>query len=71
MKQVSVPAHEVERVFRFLERVHHLMHQPMHYKDPEYVEAFAINNYPELKDLYYDIVWNWLPEEVRRDIEDG
>jgi len=47
------------------------MHQPMHYKDPEYVEAFAINNYPELKDLYYDIVWNWLPEEVRRDIEDG
>ena len=43
----------------------------MKYEDPELVKAFAEANYKEIRDLYYNVVWEWLPESVKAEIEDG
>jgi hypothetical protein len=69
--QVHVPIDEVVRVFRFLEKLHELMHQPLAYQNAQQVKAFIDVNYPELKELYYNVVWNWLPEQVKSHIEEG
>jgi len=69
--QLQVPLDEVLRVFRFLEKLHGLMHQPMAYQDPRQVEAFVDASYLEIKDLYYKVVWNWLPVPAQVDIEAG
>jgi hypothetical protein len=67
---IQVPLSEARRIFDLLEKIHHLMHQPMYYKDPMMVEKFADDNYVEIKHLYYKIVWNWLPVDVQREIEE-
>lgn len=67
---VKIPLQEVRRVFDFLEKAHELMHQPMAYRDPKRVERFVEDNYAEVRDLYYQVVWNWLPDEVRKEIEE-
>ena len=69
-KHVKISLEEVRRVFHFLEKANKLMHQPMAYKDPQQVEKFVDDNYPEVRNLYYHVVWNWLPEEVQREIEE-
>jgi len=70
-KTIQVPLEEVIRVFRFLEKVHGEMHQPLAYQDARRVEAFVEANYPEARELYYGVVWNWLPREVQAAIEHG
>lgn len=67
---IKIPLDEARRVFEFLEKAHDLMHQPMAYGDPQQVERFVETNYAELRDLYYQVVWSWLPEQVRQEIED-
>jgi hypothetical protein len=69
-RRIEITLDEAKRVFRFLEKVQHLLHQPLYYRDPKMVEQFANDNYPEAKDLYYKIIWSWLPEDVRKEIED-
>jgi hypothetical protein len=48
--------------------VNSLFHQPLHYEDPQVVERFAQDNYPEISELYYKIVWKWLPPDVQEEI---
>jgi hypothetical protein len=67
---VKISVQEVRRVFNFLEKANKLMHQPMAYKDPQCVEKFVDENYAEVRDLYYHVVWNWLPDEVLKEIEE-
>jgi hypothetical protein len=69
--QIQIPLDEAVRVFRFLEKVHELMHQPLAYQSAHQVERFVEANYPEVRELYYGVVWSWLPEKVQVDIEDG
>lgn len=66
---IKIPLEDALRVFDFLEKAHELMHQPMNYRDSQRVERFAEDNYAEVRDLYYRVVWNWFPESVRQDIE--
>ena len=58
------------RVFKLMEEINHFFHQPMHYENPEDVEKFATENYDEIRIAYYDILWNWLPKEEKRRIEE-
>lgn len=69
--QIHIPLDEAVRVFRFLEKIHELMHQPLAYQSTNQVDAFVEANYPELRELYYRVVWNWLPKQVQANIEDG
>lgn len=66
---ISIPLDEARRVFELLEKLHELMHQPLVYRDIRQVENFVEHNYAEVRDLYYQVVWRWLPEEVHQEIE--
>lgn len=70
-KRIEVDLSEVKRVFYLLENINHLFHQPMYYRDTNIVESFANANYGEIKDLYYKVVWEWLPGDVKKEIEMG
>jgi hypothetical protein len=70
-QKIDVSIDEVRRVFDLLEKVNSLFHQPMKYENSELVKAFAETNYKEINDLYYNVVWEWLPEAVKTEIEDG
>lgn len=64
-KKIDVSVDEVERVFELLEKINSVFHQPMKYEDVEYMKNFAQNNYKEIHDLYYNVVWQWLPEDKK------
>jgi hypothetical protein len=70
-QKIDVSVAEVRRVFELLDKVNSLFHQPMNYADSEVVKAFARANYKEISDLYYNVVWDWLPDAVKSEIEDG
>jgi hypothetical protein len=60
--KVEVAVDEIKRVFELIERVHEFLHQPQNFGE---VESFAAQCYPELHGVYYDVVWNWLPQDVK------
>jgi len=62
-ESISIPVSEVKEVFELLEEINQLFHQPLNHKDLEAVEMFAKSNYPAIKKLYYETVWNWLPKD--------
>ncbi len=67
--KVEIELDEARRVLDLLEKVNDLFHQPMKFKDAVQVEAFANENYQEIRLLYYDVVWDWMPEDVKEDIQ--
>jgi hypothetical protein len=68
-QQLTIDLDEAIRVFRLLEKMNQLFHQPMAYKDEVLLEKFATENYPEIRTLYYNTVWDWLPENTQQEIE--
>jgi len=70
-QNLDVPLDEVKRVFDLLDKVNSLFHQPMRYEDPDMVKAFADSNYKEIHELFYNVVWDWLPESVKVEIVDN
>ena len=74
-RTVEVSLDEVLRVFRTLEELQQFFHQPLHYPDIREVREFLgdVNGgaYRDIHDLYYGVVWNWLPADVRRKIEES
>jgi len=71
MKKSNIEESQLLRVVKLLGDINHLFHQPLYYEDVEFVKKFADKFYPEIHDLYYNIVWEWLTNEVREEIEDG
>lgn len=69
--EVSIDVTEIVRVFRLLEEMNDLFHQPAKYGDPAVVKEFANEHYPEIKDLYYEVVWNWLPANLQNKITEA
>ena len=68
--QIQVDLDEVKRLFSLLEELHDFLHQPEYYKDTASVQAFLEEGvYEELKRMYYDVVWNWLPSVVQKEME--
>ncbi|TQV82650.1 hypothetical protein FKG94_07945 [Exilibacterium tricleocarpae] len=63
---VSVDVDEVKRVYDLIERVHSFFHQPMNFPN---VDEFAENNYKEISEIYYNVIWNWLPEDMKESIK--
>ncbi|WP_039942018.1 hypothetical protein [Leptospira alexanderi] len=68
---MEISLDKVKRVFKFLENVHDWMHQPLFYQNPELIEKFANENYKKAKELYYNVVWNWLPKETQKEIKEN
>lgn len=70
MSDIKVDLEEARQVFILLERLQDFMHQPMNYDSQEKIEAFVASLYPDVSDAYYEKVWNWLPMEVQREMEE-
>ena len=64
-REVTIKLEEMRRVYDLIEKIHYFFHQPMHYSD---VEKFAAEHYPEMKEVYYKIVFKWLPEDVKAEV---
>lgn len=66
--KVEIDIEEIKEVFFLLEELNDFFHQKDKYSDTKCVEKFADNIYPLLNKSYYDIVWNWFPQEVKKEI---
>ena len=69
--RTKIETDEIIRVYRLFEALNDFFHQPLNFEDKETVMRFAQKNYPEIRSLYYDTIWEWLPEEVRDKITDA
>ncbi len=70
-EKIEVDLKDVRRLFLLLENMNCFFHQPMNFENPKRVQEFALKNYPELHKLYYNVVWEWLPKEIQKEIENG
>jgi hypothetical protein len=68
--KVEVDASELKRVFILMEHIHDVFHQESKYKDPEKIVEFVNTYYPEIRDVYYDVLWDMLPQSMQKQLED-
>ena len=62
-RKVEVGLDEVVELFRLLEDVNQFLHQEMNFTE-EKLRDFAERVYPRCRRLYYDVVCDWIPEDV-------
>ncbi len=68
--QIQANLEEVKQLFLCLEKLHEFLHQPEYYRDAASVQEFLdAGMYEELKRMYYDVVWKWLPPTVQKEME--
>ncbi len=65
MRKIEISLEDAQRVYRLMEDMNDFFHQPAKYNE---TEKFAKKNYGEIKTLYYDVIWNWLPQDIKDDI---
>ena len=71
-RTMTVKLKEVEELFFFLQGLHRIYHSNERSSDPRLVQSFwSEGGYSKLNKLYYEVVWNWLPEDVRNEIENN
>ena len=69
-RKIEIDVDEVRRVFLLLEQVNGMFHQSFKYKNTDIVSEFAESSYPEIKELYYQVVWHWLPKDIQDEMEE-
>ena len=70
-EKIQVDLDEVKQLFLFLEELVGFFHQPMKYGDQAKVIDYVENGmYDKRHAAYYNIVWNWLPPAIQKEIED-
>lgn len=63
--KIEVSTEEVKKVYLLLEDLNDFFHQKENYSD---IEKFADQNYKRIHECYYEVIWNWLPKDVKEDI---
>lgn len=69
--RIELEVMDVIRVFRLLERLHDFIHSSDNEMTLEQYSSFAQDIYPELRDCYYNVLWDSIPKELQLRIEDG
>ena len=59
--KIEIDFKDVQRVYFLIEKLNHLFHQPMYFEDKDIVRKFAEENYPEIRDLYYETLRDIVP----------
>ena len=71
-KNITIDTYEALRVYSILEKVQQFLHQPSNYnKDPDVIKWLTDDhnkNYDEIAMAYYQIVWNWFPQDMKDNI---
>ncbi|MDC0718836.1 hypothetical protein [Nannocystis bainbridge] len=59
---VALPRAEAWRLYRLLEHLNAFAHDPMHWRDPQEVDAWITPEvYAELRHAYYEVAGAWFP----------
>ncbi|CAA0186481.1 hypothetical protein [Tenacibaculum maritimum] len=61
---------DIIRLFRLMEDLNDHFHQSLNYTNPEKSAEMAKKNYSEIKDFYYNIIWDILPNDFKKQIEE-
>jgi hypothetical protein len=73
MRKVEVDLTEVLLLFNTLEKLQQFFHQPLHVQSLDDLANFLSDEgggaYRELHNAYYNLVWNWLPPDIKAEIE--
>jgi hypothetical protein len=70
-REVTVKLREVEDLFHFLGRLNKIYHSEERSNDLRIVQQFWLHGgYDDLRRFYYDVVWDWLPSDVQKQVED-
>ncbi len=71
--KVEIPVKDLMYLYKTMELLNDFFHQPMHYPTIEDVEKFLGNKeegaYKAISRCYYDILWNFLPNDFQKKIE--
>ena len=56
------------RLYRLQEKLNWFFHQEMHFLDHDIAKQTAEECYPEIREFPFEIRWNDLPEEIRKQL---
>jgi hypothetical protein len=72
-EKIEVDLSEVLRLYAFMEELVAFFHQPLHYQTIEDVQRFIGNRdtgaFSKMSEMYYQVLWDWLPEEEKEKIQ--
>ena len=66
-RTVTLRLDEVLRIYHLLVDLQQFFHQRMHYSQ---VDEYATRTYPELHDVVYNVIQDWIPADVMARIEE-
>ena len=70
--KIEIDPEEILRVYNLMGNLIEFFHQPMHYPDQQAVLDFLNSGvYDEMSDVYYKLMWKWLPGSQRHSIENA
>ena len=61
---------DLMKIFYLMEDLNDYFHQPMNYENLDDVEAFAAKIYPRIHEAYYRILWDALPDDLKKEVLD-
>ena len=67
-RKVEIDVEELKKVYLLLEDLNDFFHQEEKYSD---IKNFADQNYKRIHECYYKTVWNWLPSDLKEEIQNG
>ncbi len=65
MNKIQINLEEAVRVFKLMEEINAFFHQRENYND---VYKFGDEYYGEIREVYYDVIWNWFPSAIQKEI---
>ncbi len=66
-EKIVVDLKDARRVYELMEEINDFFHQPMNFESADKARAFAHSHYPEIRELYYHVVYDWLPRNVQEE----
>lgn len=60
---------KLKELYLLLEDLNDFFHQPDNYATTSQVAEYAEKIYPDIKRMYYDIVWDMLPKDLQEELE--
>jgi hypothetical protein len=68
--EIKISRVDLIRLVKFVEEANHLFHQPLYFQDAEIVNKFAKTNYPEIHHLYYTVLTDVIPKDLKKELWD-
>jgi hypothetical protein len=74
-RTIEISLKDLMLMFKTMEEFNRFFHQSSHYQDSvqihDYMDSEKGGAYEMIHKLYYDVLWNYLPEDIQKQIENG